>query len=1034
MLSKRKMQKIVCSTYPFAVTLLTRSQDAAQRNYLKYKFLTVLHSNCTTFAYTKSGCNLNLTIKESKNCIKPIMKKLLSLPPNVVDCFHDITGLNHHAYYCTADPAHCKLGSGGGTAWLLQSAFADETGQQEDFSEWLKKEKRILLHAGGQSRRLPAYAPSGKVLTPIPVFRWARGQRIDQSLLELQLPLYTSIMHKAPEKLRTLIASGDVLLRATAPLQDIPDADVVCYGLWADPQQAAHHGVFLMNRERPTELDFMLQKPSTEVQTRLMPSHFLLMDIGVWLLSDKAVMKLIHKTSSQNTRQTALTPNGNALPVPGTYDLYSEFGCALGNNPSKPDDELADLKVVILPLPGGEFYHYGTGTDMISSSVAIQNLVKDQRYILQKGIKPQSSVFTQNARIANRPTLETSCVWIENAYLPQGWKTTHHNIVTGIPQNNWKVSLAPYVCIDMVPIGEDEFALRPYGYEDAFRGSLTDEHTLFLSKPIGEWLAQRGIKPEELLRTDDLQAAALFPVSSDLNTLERLLHWFLADEPDPSLTDCWRSLPRYSADELSIHANLRRLFAQRHALQTETLPLIAKNWQRSVFYQTNLKDMAEKFAENQLPIPEKLPTDSALMTRIHDAMFRSEMLKTSQPENAAHFDQQAFALLREGLMQQAFRQRCSPHRTTYSDQIVWGRSSVRIDVAGGWTDTPPYSLTTGGNVVNLAIELNGQPPLQVYIKPCNEPVIICRSIDLGAMERIETYEELKQYNKVGSPFSIPKAALTLAGFLPGFGVESYTSLRRQLEAFGCGIEITLLAAIPAGSGLGTSSILAATVLGALSDFCGLGWDKNEICSRTLVLEQLLTTGGGWQDQYGGVLPGIKLLQTAAGFDQNAVARWLPNTLFTDPDMRSCHLLYYTGVTRTAKNILAEIVRGMFLNNTRHLHLLQAMKEHALTMFDTLQLNNLESYGHLVRTTWEQNKALDSGTNPPIIEELCQRIDDLCYGYKLPGAGGGGFMYMIAKDAEAARRIKQELTERPLSANSRFVDMQISDKGLQISRS
>ena len=130
--------------------------------------------------------------------------------------------------------------------------------------------QRILLHAGGQSRRLPAYAPSGKILTPIPVFRWARGQRIDQTLLDLQLPLYQEILQKAPATLRTLIASGDVLLRATEPLQEIPDADVVCYGLWADPQQASHHGVFLMNRERPTQLDFMLPA-SAEEQSRLMP-------------------------------------------------------------------------------------------------------------------------------------------------------------------------------------------------------------------------------------------------------------------------------------------------------------------------------------------------------------------------------------------------------------------------------------------------------------------------------------------------------------------------------------------------------------------------------------------------------------------------------------------------------------------------------------------------------------------------------------------------------------------------------------------
>lgn len=302
------------------------------------------------------------------------------------------------------------------------------------------------------------------------------------------------------------------------------------------------------------------------------------------------------------------------------------------------------------------------------------------------------------------------------------------------------------------------------------------------------------------------------------------------------------------------------------------------------------------------------------------------------------------------------------------------------------------------------------------------------------MERIETYEALLQYNKVGSPFSIPKAALALAGFAPGFGTEHFASLRQQLEAFGCGLEITLLAAIPAGSGLGTSSVLAATVLAALSNFCGLGWDKNEVCNRTLVLEQLLTTGGGWQDQYGGVLPGVKLLQTTTGFDQNVMARWLPDTLFTHPDTRPCHLLYYTGITRTAKHILTEIVRGMFLNNTQHLHLLNNMKQHALTVFDALQTNDLARYGRMVRATWEQNKALDAGTSPEAVETLCRRVDDLCYGYKLPGAGGGGFMYMVAKDAQAAQRIRQLLTDNPLTPNSRFVDMDVSAEGLQVSRS
>ena len=98
------------------------------------------------------------------------MKKLLSLPPNLVECFHDIMHADHKEWFCTSDPVGKKLGSGGGTAWLL-NACREEEDKDAALGDWLAREKRILLHAGGQSRRLPGYAPSGKVLTPIPVFR-----------------------------------------------------------------------------------------------------------------------------------------------------------------------------------------------------------------------------------------------------------------------------------------------------------------------------------------------------------------------------------------------------------------------------------------------------------------------------------------------------------------------------------------------------------------------------------------------------------------------------------------------------------------------------------------------------------------------------------------------------------------------------------------------------------------------------------------------------------------------------------------------
>ena len=946
------------------------------------------------------------------------MKKLLSLPPNLVEFFYDIEKADRDEWFCTSDPIGSKLGSGGGTAWLLE-ACKQHIAPDKDFLEWLREEKRILLHAGGQSRRLPGYAPSGKILTPIPVFRWARGQRLEQNLLSLQLPLYEQIMEKAPASLRTLIASGDVYIRAGQPLQDIPDVDVVCYGLWVDPNLAKNHGVFVSSRSNPDKLDFMLQKPSVEELGKLMQTHLFLMDIGIWLLSDRAVDLLIKRSKK-----------GGELSY---YDMYSEFGLTLGEHPRIADEELNGLSVAILPLPGGEFYHYGTSRELISSTLAVQNLVNDQREIMHRKVKPHPAMFVQNADVAYRLTADNSEIWIENSCVGKEWNIRQQTIITGVPTNDWKLNVPSGVCIDVVPLGEAEYVARPYGFNDTFKGALTEERTIYQGISVREWLSCRKVAVEEIDGAHDLQAARLFPVCSTIEELGLVMRWMISEPELQEGKEIWKRSRRLSADEISAYANLRRLAAQRDSFRVMNWPVLARNYERSVFYQLNLDDAAHEFAIHHLELPDALPLSAPLMTRISDNMFRARVQQFSG-KTYTEYERRAFGLMREGLTAAALAKKQQPHLSVYSDQIVWGRSPVRIDLAGGWTDTPPYCLNEGGNVVNIAIELNGQPPLQVYVKPCKEYKIILRSIDLGAIETVTTYEELSDFMQVGSPFSIPKAALVLAGFQPEFSADVYVTLEEQLKAFGSGIEITLLSAIPAGSGLGTSSILASTVLGAVSDFCGLKWDKNEICNRTLILEQLLTTGGGWQDQYGGVLRGVKLLQTHAGMEQSPLVRWLPDYLFTGSEYQKCHLLYYTGITRTAKGILAEIVRSMFLNSTEHLALLGSMKSHAFDLYEAIQRGNFDEMGRLVGKSWKQNQALDSGTNPASVEAIIRQIDDYCLGYKLPGAGGGGYLYMVAKDPEAAVKIREILTQNPPNSCARFVDMTLSDKGLQVSRS
>ena len=912
------------------------------------------------------------------------MKKLLSLPPNLVGWFHDITGYPKSEWFCTNDPIDHKLGSGGGTTWLLTKAYENEmansdANNQKTFDEWLSSEKRLLLHAGGQSRRLPAYAPSGKVLTPVPVFRWERGQRLSQDLLSLQIPLYKKIMDAAPSSLHTMIVSGDVLIRTTQPLQPIPEADVVCYGLWLGPEIAKNHGVFVSSCDTPSVLKCMLQKPSPTTLGTIQKDHYYLTDIGIWLLSDKAVKVLMsHK---------------------GEYDLYSEFGGAMGTDPTLNDEAVKELKVAILPLSGGEFYHFGTSHELLSSTLAIQNLVNDQRLIMHHSRKPHPCIFIQNSITKKAVDSSNEEVWIENSYISEGWSISQKNIITGVPKNNWNITLAPGQCIDIVPMGETQYVVRPYSFNDRFAG-------------------------EEQQRPQ-------FPIVDNIDEAGLVLRYMLNQETEGEDKGKGKAIfekaQKISAEQISATANLRRLFEQRREFRKHNWSALADNYEHSVFYQLDLNDAAKEFKANGIAMPKPLPDSAPLLTRMKDAMFRGD-------------NDKAFGLLREGIVKTSnanginMPTLSSMSNKVATDQIVWGRSPVRIDIAGGWTDTPPFCLMEGGSVVNLAIELNGQQPIQTYVKPCSEHHVVLKSIDLGASEIVETYEQLADFKRVGSPFSIPKAALALAGFLPQYSQEKYLDLKSQLMAFGCGIEITLLSAIPAGSGLGTSSVLAATVLGTINDFLSLGWDKNEICHKTLVLEQLLTTGGGWQDQFGGVLQGVKLLQTCKGFEQQPIVHWLPTDLYTQPEYQACHLLYYTGITRTAKTILAEIVQKMFLNDHDQVALLREMKAHSLQMYEAIQRNDFKEMGKLVGKTWLQNQAIDAGTNPMEVKKLTDLIDDLCLGYKLPGAGGGGYLYMVAKDPEAAARIKVILNANRPNDNARFVGMSLSKTGLQVSRS
>lgn len=955
------------------------------------------------------------------------MKHLISIPPNTIPFFHQIAGLPADSWFVSSDPKEKRVGSGGGTSYILTELFNTESG--DSFEEWLPKEKRVIIHAGGQSRRLPAYAPIGKSLLPMPVFRWSRGQQLNQRLVHLQAPLFDRIIQNAPKTLNTLVASGDTLIFSGKNLPEIPEADVVCFGLWLEPEKATNHGVFFASHDTPGQMQFMLQKPPIAKIKELVHEYYFLMDIGIWLLSPKAV-DLLMKRCGWNGQDYA-----NQLP--DFYDMYSEFGIAMGQTPIKIDDEINKLKVALVNLEGGEFYHLGNTSELITSNLAIQNRITDQREIWHRQIKPHPSIFVLNTDIKCKLESSHTNLWIENSFIPESWTLKCNHALTNIPENNWVLNLNKGNCLDFVPVGNDQYIIRNYGFDDPFRGKMSDNSTLFMGESISSWIASHNLTNAfvDLDKTTDIQFTPLFPILRKDQITSGFLQWLLDQNPIrvSEYQQLWISSSRVSADEISQRCAISEIEKQSIQFRQKAIPAIAHNYANSVFYQLDLEKLADEFIKNNLELPAEQTLKNNDWLPIHAHMFRSAVLRKQGSEFKKE-EINAFDYLRETVLRQFHAHTVEPSINLLPDQIAWGRSPVRLDLAGGWSDTPPYCFLYGGKVLNLAVELNGQPPLHCYIKASDEPHFVLRSIDLGAQETITTFDELREFFSVGSPFAIPKAALALSGFLPEFSQRKFTTLQQQLSDSGGGLEISILSAVPKGSGLGTSSILAATVLGTLSEVCNLAWDKIEIGRRTLALEQLLTTGGGWQDQFGGIMEGIKLLETSPGKIQKPALKWLPDSLFTDPIYKNRILLYYTGITRVAKNILADIVRGMFLNSSEHLTILEEIKNHAENSSRALSTKDFEGLARNICRSWELNQQLDRGTNTPEIQKLIERIAPWSIGHKLLGAGGGGFMIILTENENGANQIRHELTTNPVNSRARFVEFQISQTGLQVTKS
>uniref|UniRef100_A0A8C3HR40 Fucose kinase n=1 Tax=Chrysemys picta bellii TaxID=8478 RepID=A0A8C3HR40_CHRPI len=360
---------------------------------------------------------------------------------------------------------------------------------------------------------------------------------------------------------------------------------------------------------------------------------------------------------------------------------------------------------------------------------------------------------------------------------------------------------------------------------------------------------------------------------------------------------------------------------------------------------------------------------------------------------------------------------------------------ARIDVSGGWSDTPPITYEHGGAVVDIAILVDGRRPIGARARRIAEPELRLVSAS-GALEGevvlelvCQDLEDLQDYCQPHAPGALLKAAFICTQIVT---LASQKPLQAQLlECSGGGFEVHSWSSLPHGSGLGTSSILAGAVMAALYRAAGKSANAESLIHAVLHLEQVLTTGGGWQDQVGGLVPGIKigrskaLLPLKVEVEQIPVPEGFPQTL------NQHLLLIYTGKTRLARNLLQDVLRNWYARLPAIVQNADALVSNAEQCAQAFRQGNLPLLGECLTRYWQQKKCMAPGCEPLAVRRMMDALQPYVYGQSLAGAGGGGFLYILTKEPSQKDFIQQILANTEGLGNFSIHTVEVDTAGFSL---
>lgn len=934
-------------------------------------------------------------------------------------------------YLVLPDPDGKRVGSGGATLQVLR-----KLAEQEDINGNFHNKRILVIHSGGDSKRVPQYSVCGKLFSPVP-------RELPDGRASTLFDEFLIGMAGVPSRFREgmLVLSGDVLLLFN-PLQiDAQFKGAAAISMKSPVDVGKDHGVFLNNGKDYVKK--FLHKQSIETLEKLgavnahgnvdLDTGAVLFDVDLMnaLLSlvqtdEKMDEEKYSRFVSEKSRISLYGDFLYPLAEDSTLEQYykeqpeGEFCEELEECRTSIWETLHNFRMKLICLSPAEFIHFGTTWELLS---LLTDEIADYEYLDWKSMvftnyhsdkKVQAAIH--NALIEKEVQLADHC-YVENSWLRGNTSLGVDCVVSQLELKDVKVPSMVLHGIRLRADVKNQYIVRAYGVKDNPKKTL-EESGSFLEGNLQKFISLNNLRIEDLWENEEhsLWKAKLYPATDNQEQAVEyaiLLHTMSYQKADEEKVAEWKSIRRYSLEESFQLADTSELVPWSEKLENRILvERFLSQLRAGEHYVDYLKTFgAAELDESQFDmLMEMVETDLSFEEKIRVLYSISRsmkfMKKTFHGISYDQIEQKCFATIQEEIFKASNVNQVKQYKIAKEQVKV--SLPVRVNWGGGWTDTPPYCNEKGGVVLNAAILLNGQEPIEVELRRIPEKQIEFASLDLNAYGVVTTVEEIQDCHNPYDSFALHKAALIACGIVP---MEGEASLGEILKKMGGGFYMsTCVKGVPKGSGLGTSSILSGACVRALGQFLGTEWTDSDIYELVLNLEQIMSTGGGWQDQVGGLTGGVKYITSRPGMKQKIKVEYLELDEQTKEELQERFALIYTGQRRLARNLLRDVVGNYIGGKKESKEALEEMKHLAVMMRYELEQGDIDAFARLLNEHWEVSKKLDSGSTNTCIDQIFASCDDLVDGKFISGAGGGGFLQVILKKNVSKERLRARLLE------------------------